>query len=77
MGIGFLILVGFISFACFRLSQTLKSVKELVDDAKNLTQDVKSIKDQIQVGLAKLLNTILNAGTLLLNKKGGKKYGKK
>lgn len=76
MGIGFLILVGFISYACFRLSQTLQSVNSLVQDAKSITHDVKSLKDQIELGLAKLLTTILNAGTMLLNKKGGKKYGK-
>lgn len=76
VGVGFLVLVGFIAYVCIRLSETLKSIKILADDTQSIAQGVKSIKDQLILGIAKFLNVALNSGTLLLKKKGGGKHGK-
>ncbi len=77
VGVGFLILAGFISYVCIRFAQTLKSFKMLADDAQNITSDVRSLKDKFELGLAKFISAALNTGTLLLTKKGGgKKHGK-
>ncbi len=77
VGVGFLVLVGFISYVCIRLTQTLESLKTLTDDAQNITSDVRLLKDKFELGLAKFVNAALNTGTLFLTKKGGgKKRGK-
>lgn len=73
LAVGFLILVGFISFAAYRLGKTLESIKEVVDNAEDITHDVKAIKNQIKSGLITTLVTALNLTTAILKRKGGGK----
>ncbi|MDO8452797.1 MAG: hypothetical protein Q7S79_03540 [bacterium] len=76
LAVGFLILVGFISFAAFRLGKTLESIKRVVDNAEDITHDVKAVKDQIKSGLITTIMTALNLTTAVLKRKGGGKIGK-
>lgn len=76
LAVGFLILVGFISFAAYKLGKTLGSIKEVVDDAEDITHDVKAVKNQVKSGLITALMTGLNLATTILKKKGGGKNGR-
>lgn len=75
LAVGFLILVGFLSFAAYRLGKTLESIKEVVDSTEDITHDVKAVKNQIKSGLITILMTALNLTTAILKKKGGDKNG--
>lgn len=76
LAFGFLILVGFISFAAYRIGKTAESIKEVVDNAEDITHDVKAVKNQIKSGLVNTLMTGLNLITAILKKKGGDKNGR-
>lgn len=76
LAVGFLILVGFISFAAYRIGKTAESIKEVVDNAEDITHDVKTVKNQIKSGLITTFMTGLNLITAILKKKGGDKNGR-
>lgn len=64
---GFIILVGFISYAAFHLARTLKSLKLLIDQTEDITSDINKVKNQLKSGIAKLVI----AGLSALKKRGG------
>ncbi len=68
LGIGFLILVGFLSYAAFNLSQTLKKSTSILDKVDDITKDVDDLKNVIKHGTQYLMNIFV--------KKGGDKHGK-
>ena len=68
LGIGFLILVGFLSYAAFTLSQTLKKSTSILEKVDDLVRDAEELKNFIKNGILYLKN--------VLAKKGGDKNGK-
>lgn len=68
VGVGFLILVGFLSYAAFNLSQTLKKSTSILEKVDDITKDVDDLKNVIKHGIKYLMN--------LFTKKGGDKNGK-
>lgn len=56
LGIGFLILVGFVSYAFYNLSQTLKTSTSILTKVDDITKDVESLKDVIKNGILYLMN---------------------
>ncbi len=60
---GFIVLVIFISYAAYQLTQTLKSLKRLIDEVEDTTKDVNLIKNRVKgvalSSLALLLRGIL------------------
>lgn len=51
LSIGFLILVGFVSYAMYRLSLTLDSLKVVLDDVEDITHDVQQMKNSVKGGI--------------------------
>lgn len=56
LGLGFLILVGFISYAAFNLSKTLKEATSILVKVDDITKDVESLKDVIKNGIFYLMS---------------------
>lgn len=65
---GFLILVGFVSYAAFNLSRTLKELTSILARVDDITKDVEEFKNYIKQGIFYLKS--------LFTKKGGEKNGK-
>lgn len=57
--LGFIVLVIFISYAAYQLTQTLKSLKRLIDEIEDTTRDVNVIKDKIKLRALTGIATIL------------------
>ena len=68
LAIGFLILVGFVSYAAFSLSKTLKKLTSILEKVDDITKDVDELKNFIKYGILALKN--------MLVEKGGEKNGK-
>lgn len=68
LGIGFLILVGFLSYTLISLSQTLKRLTSILVKVDDITKDVGDLKDFIKNGILYLKD--------MFTKKGGDKNGK-
>lgn len=68
LGIGFLVLVGFLSFAALSLSQTLKRLTSILVKVDDIAKDVDDLKNFIKYGVVYLKNMLI--------KKGGDKNGK-
>jgi hypothetical protein len=73
LSIGFLVLVGFFCYAFYYLAQTLKSAKKIIDDAQDLTKDVRIVKNQLKSNLGIGLNTFMHITNLFFKRKGGGK----
>jgi hypothetical protein len=69
LGIGFLVLVGFISYAFFNLSQALKQSTSILKKVDDITKDVNNLKNLIKSGILYLLS--------MFNKKEVKKNDNK
>lgn len=69
LGSGFLVLVGFISYAALNLSKTLQELTSILTKVDSITKDVESLKDVIKNGIFYL--------TSMFSKKGGDKNGNK
>lgn len=65
---GFLILVGFLSYAAFNLSQTLKESTSILKKVDAIAKDAEELKNYIKSGILYLKS--------LFVKKGGDKHGK-
>lgn len=65
LAIGFLILVGFLSYAAFTLSQTLKRLTSVLVKIDDMAKDADDIKNLIKSGVLGLLS--------MFTKKGGEK----
>lgn len=61
LGIGFLILVAYLCYMLYHLTQTLKSVKQVVKDAEDITKDVSKLKNTVKLGFFSLLSSILSS----------------
>ena len=69
LAIGFLILVGFLSYAAFNLSQSLKELTSILIKVDDVARDADDLKNSIKSGLISLLSMFI--------KKGGERNGKK
>jgi hypothetical protein len=69
LSLGFIVLVIFLSIAAYRLAQTLKTFKTLLDRTEDITRDVQMMKDQLKGGLATGMGTILTILTSLIRKR--------
>lgn len=65
---GFLILVGFVSYAAFNLSHTLKELTSILQRIDDITKDVEEFKNYIKQGILYLKS--------MFTRKGGEKNGK-
>lgn len=63
VGVGFLVLVGFLSYAAFNLSGTLKKLTSILNKIDDIAKDADELKNFIKEG-------ILNIKSLFA-KKGG------
>ncbi len=72
VALGFVVLVGYLSYAAYHLGQALKSLKLVLDETEDITRDVQKVKDQIKHGVASAATAAL--GVFL--KRGGVKDGK-
>ncbi len=68
LGIGFLVLVGFLSYAAYQLAQSLRTLNLILQNAEDITSDVDMIKNGVKFGFLNILSMFL--------KKGGEKNGK-
>ncbi|MEK7470656.1 MAG: hypothetical protein AAB622_01490 [Patescibacteria group bacterium] len=68
LGIGFLILVGFLSYAAYNLSITLKELTSILTKVDDIAKDAEDLKNYIKNGIQFLINMFV--------KKGGDKNGK-
>lgn len=68
LGVGFLILVGFLSYAVYSLAQSLKALTQILQDVENISNYIDKLENQIKLGILNLLHIFL--------KKGGEKNGK-
>lgn len=70
VGIGFLVLVGFLSYAAFSLSKTLKKLTSILIKVDDVAKDAEDLKNTIKLGILNLMSMFLKKG------KGGDKNGK-
>jgi hypothetical protein len=68
LGIGFLILVGFLSYAAFSLSKSLKKLTSILVKVDDVAKDADDLKNYVKQGISYLMNMFV--------KKGGDKHGK-
>jgi hypothetical protein len=68
LGIGFLILVGFLSYAAFSLSRSLKELTSILVKINDIAKDAEELKNYIKQGILYLKD--------LFTKKGGDKNDK-
>jgi hypothetical protein len=54
LGIGFLILVGFLSYAALNLSKALKEITSILIKVDDFAKDAEELKNFIKYGLTKL-----------------------
>lgn len=63
VGIGFLILVGFVSLAAYRLAQSFKKITLILQNAENLSEDISNdlekLKSGVKLGILNLLQIFL------------------
>ena len=71
LGIGFLILVGFLSYAAFSLSKTLKKLTSILVKVDDVAKDADDLKNYIKQGILYLTNMFVNRNMII--KKGGDK----
>ncbi|MGA3292193.1 MAG: hypothetical protein ABSC49_03570 [Candidatus Microgenomates bacterium] len=67
LGIGFLILVGFLSYAAFSLSKTLKRLNSILIKVDDVASDAEELKNFLKSGIIYLKDMFV--------KKGGDKDG--
>ena len=60
LGVGFIVLVGFVSFAFYNLSKSLKEVTSILSKVDSITKDVESLKDIIKSGITYLVSMFSN-----------------
>lgn len=62
LAIGFLILVGFISYAAFSLSQTLNKLTSILIKVDDIAKDADDLKNTIKGGILGLISMFMNKG---------------
>lgn len=70
LGIGFLLLVGFLSYAALSLSQTLKKLTSILVKVDDIAKDADDLKNTIKLEILNLMSTLLE------KVKGGDKNGR-
>ncbi len=50
LGGGFLVLVGFLSYVLVHVVETLRSVKRMLDNVEDITNDVREVKNSMKSG---------------------------
>lgn len=55
LGIGFLVLVGFLSFAAYSLSESLKKISSILVKVDDVAKDAENLKDLIKNGVIYLM----------------------
>lgn len=60
VGIGFLVLVGFVSYSALSLSKTLKQLTSILEKVDDITKDVDEVKNLIKGGVMALVSVFLN-----------------
>lgn len=68
LAIGFLILVGFLSYTAFSLSETLKELTSILVKIDDFAKDAGELKDYVKNGILYIKDMFV--------KKGGDKNGK-
>lgn len=58
LGIGFLVLVGFLSHTLFQVSKTIKEIRPVLEDIRDIADDVRSAKDGIKFGFESLAQIV-------------------
>ena len=61
LAIGFIVLVGFTSYAMFYLTNALKTLRILLDDIDDTTWDFNLIKNKIKLGALTAIGAALAA----------------
>lgn len=62
LGIGFLILVGFLSYAAFSLSRSLKELTSILIKIDDIAKDAEELKNYIKQGILYLKNLFIKKG---------------
>jgi hypothetical protein len=62
LGIGFLILVGFLSYAAFSLSKSLKELTSILVKVDDVAKDADELKNYIKNGIIYLKNMFVKKG---------------
>ena len=62
LGIGFLILVGFVSYAAFSISKTLNKLTSILIKVDDIANDTDDLKNYIKGGILGLLSMFLKKG---------------
>lgn len=62
LGVGFLVLVGFLSYAAYNLSQTLKESTSILKKVDNIAKDAEELKNFIKNGIIYLKDMIFKKG---------------
>lgn len=57
--VGFIILVGFFAYALYYLAQALKSLKQVLENTEDITNDVTMLKNGLKLGILNFLNIFL------------------
>lgn len=73
LSVGFLVLVGFLSYAAYHLAQALQSLKLVLDQTEDITRDVQKVKNQLKHGVISAVTAVLG---MFLKKEGGENNGK-
>jgi hypothetical protein len=59
LAVGFLIFVGFISFALYRLGIALETLNRVLREVEDIARDIGSVKNFLKVGLLGIINRLL------------------
>jgi hypothetical protein len=62
LGIGFLILVGFLSYAAFSLSKSLKKLTSILVKVDDVAKDADELKNFLKNGILYLKNMFIKKG---------------
>jgi hypothetical protein len=59
LAIGFLVFVGFTSFALYRLGLALETLNRVLREVEDITRDIEAAKNFLKVGLLGIINRFL------------------
>jgi len=59
LAFGFIILVGFFSYACYSLAKALESLRALIDNIEDTAKDINIVKNKIKLGALTTVGTLL------------------
>ena len=59
LAVGFLVLVGFVVYLIINLKNTLDRVNMVLEDTRDVTKDVRGIKNMVKVSILGALSKVL------------------